>query len=70
MSSELVFPCQVPQTGQGLFECFEKAMEYMKVEAWKSKMIVEGGFKGLLQHEVLCVLVPFSSPLAFIKRCS
>ena len=45
-------------------------MEYMKVEAWKSKMIAEGGFKGLLQHEVLCVLVPFSSPLAFIKRCS
>lgn len=55
-------------TGTGLFDCFEKAMEYMKLEAWKTKMIdlgcdgtnaniADGGLKGLLQCEVPWVCV-------------
>ena len=64
-------------TGTGLFDCFEKAMEYMKLEAWKTKMIglgcdgtnaniADGGLKGLLQREVPWVCLRTKIPFCLL----
>ena len=50
-------------TGEGLFESLERAIQFMDIDEWKTKMIgygcdgastdiTEGGLKGILQSEV------------------
>ena len=50
-------------TGEGFYESFERAMQYMEIDDWKTKMIgfgcdgasaniAEGGLKGILTREV------------------
>lgn len=70
-------------TGEGLFESFERAMQYMKVDDWKTKMvgfgcdgatanIAEGGLKGILTQEVPWILMFWclAHRLELCQRCS
>ena len=55
-------------TGEGLFESLERAVQYVGIEDWKTKMvgfrcdgasadITEGGLKGLLKRKVTWIFM-------------
>ena len=71
-------------TGWGLFDCVQKAVEYMGADDWETELIgfgcdgtnanmADGGLKGLSQGSCAvgnCLLVLRASPGIIFERCS